>query len=90
LWLQPVIPSLTCSILVREMSLNFVPGSEVAQIYRALQAKENYYCNFGVNPDVVPLLKKGPMQVVGSDNEGEIRILELPDHPFFVATPSCA
>jgi CTP synthase (UTP-ammonia lyase) len=68
------------------MSLNFVPGSKVAQIYGAVQAKENYYCNFGVNPDVVPLLKKGPMQVVGSDNEGEIRILELPDHPFFVAT----
>jgi CTP synthase (UTP-ammonia lyase) len=68
------------------MNLTLVPGSKVAQVYGALQAKENYYCNFGVNPDVVPLLKKGPMQVVGSDKEGEIRILELRDHPFFVAT----
>jgi CTP synthase (UTP-ammonia lyase) len=68
------------------MSLTLVPGSKVAQIYGALQAKENYYCNFGENPEVVPPLKKVPMQVVGSDKEGEIRLLELRDHPFFVAT----
>ena len=80
------ISSLTCSLVGREMSLTFAPGSKVAQIYGALQATENYYCNFGVNPEVAPLLKKGPMQVVGSDKEGEIRILELRDHPFFVAT----
>jgi CTP synthase (UTP-ammonia lyase) len=80
------VSSLTCSLAGREMSLRFDPGSKVAQIYGALQVQENYYCNFGVNPDVVQLLKKGPMQFVGSDSEGEIRVLELPDHPFFVAT----
>jgi CTP synthase (UTP-ammonia lyase) len=66
--------------------LRFDPGSKVAQIYGAIQVQENYYCNFGVNPDVVQLLKKGTLQFVGSDSEGEIRVLELPDHPFFVGT----
>jgi CTP synthase (UTP-ammonia lyase) len=80
------VSSLTCSLAGREMSLRFDPGSKVAQIYGAIQVQENYYCNFGVNPDVVQLLKKGPMQFVGSDSEGEIRVLELPDHPFFVGT----
>ena len=47
---------------------------------------EQYYCNFGVNPDKVPLLRKGPLQITGSDAEGEVRVVELPDHPFFVGT----
>ena len=80
------ISSLACSLAGREMALSFVPGSKVVQIYGTLQATENYYCNFGVNPDVVSLLKNGPMQIVGSDSEGEIRVLELPNHPFFIAT----
>src|SRR3984893_264577 len=80
------ISSLTCSLAGREMNLNFATGSKVAGIYGALEAREQYYCNFGVNPDVVEFLKLGPMKIVGSDAEGEIRVLELPDHPFFVAT----
>jgi len=80
------ISSLTCSLVGREMVLRFVPGSKVSNIYGAVEARERYYCNFGVNLDVVPLLKQGPMNVVGSDDEGEIRVLELPDHPFFIAT----
>jgi CTP synthase (UTP-ammonia lyase) len=47
---------------------------------------ESYYCNFGVNPDRVPLLKSGPLKITGSDSEGEVRIIELPDHPFFIGT----
>ena len=80
------ISSLTCSLAGREMRLRFVAGSKVAGIYGALQATESYYCNFGVNPDVVPFLKQGPMRIVGSDPEGEVRVLELPEHPFFIAT----
>ena len=80
------ISALTCSLAGREMKLTFVPGSKVAEIYGGLQAAENYYCNFGVNPDVVPRFREGPMRIVGSDSEGEIRVLELPDHPFFIAT----
>jgi CTP synthase (UTP-ammonia lyase) len=81
-----LISSLTCSLAGREMRLSFAPDSKVAHIYGGLGATEQYYCNFGVNPDAVPLLKRGAMRFVGSDVEGEIRVLELPEHPFFVAT----
>jgi len=80
------ISSLACSLAGKEMNLRFVAGSRVAEIYGALEAKEHYYCNFGVNPDVVPLLEDGMLQIVGSDNEGAVRVLELPAHPFFMAT----
>jgi len=59
---------------------------QVARIYGATEAREQYYCNFGVNPDCVPLLCQGPLRVVGSDTEGEVRVVELPGHPFFIGT----
>ena len=75
-----------CSLVGREMSLTFAPGSQVAGIYGSLSATEEYYCNFGVNPGKVELLKSGPLRITGSDAEGEVRVIELPGHPFFLGT----
>jgi CTP synthase (UTP-ammonia lyase) len=80
------ISQLTCSLAGREMQLRFVPGSRVANIYGGVAAKEHYYCNFGVNPDCIHKLKQGPLEITGFDAEGEIRVIEYPDHPFFLAT----
>ena len=80
------ISALTCSLAGREMNLNFVEGSQVAEIYGENSAIEEYYCNFGVNPEKIELLKSGSLQITGSDVEGEIRVIELPNHPFFLAT----
>ncbi|PPK77457.1 glutamine amidotransferase class I [Methylobacter tundripaludum] len=80
------ISQLACSLAGREMQLSFEPGSRVAAIYGGLSAKEHYYCNFGVNPDCIDELKQGPLKVSGSDAEGEIRVIEHPDHPFFIGT----
>jgi len=68
------------------MTLSFAPNSLVATYYGALSATEKYYCNFGINPEFVPLLKTSDFGVVGSDAEGEIRVMELVGHPFYVGT----
>jgi CTP synthase (UTP-ammonia lyase) len=80
------ISHLACSLAGRELPLTFVPGSRIAAIYGAEAATEQYYCNFGVNPRFVPLFRSGPLRVSGSDAEGEIRVIELPEHPFFLGT----
>ena len=80
------ITQLACSLAGREMELTFSPGSRVAEIYSATSATEEYYCNFGVNPDYVSILQGGPLKITGSDSEGEIRVIELPGHPFFLGT----
>ncbi len=80
------ISELACSPAGREMIINLVEGSRAARLYGKLKVKEKYYCNFGVNPEYADLLKVAPVSVTGADSEGEIRIIELPDHPFFVAT----
>jgi CTP synthase (UTP-ammonia lyase) len=80
------ISRLACSLVGREMELLFQPDSQVARIYGAMQTRERYYCNFGVAPDTVELLKSGPLRIVGFDAEGEVRVIELPGHPFFIGT----
>ena len=80
------ISQLTCSLAGREMQLDFTSGSQVAAIYGAASAIESYYCNFGVNPARVNELKQGLLNFSGSDAEGELRVIEHPDHPFFIGT----
>ena len=80
------ITQLACSLAGREMELTFSSGSRVAEIYGGISAVEQYYCNFGVNPDYLSLLNSGPLKITGSDSEGEIRVIELPGHPFFLGT----
>src|SRR5262245_1221089 len=80
------ISKLECSLVGREMSLSFLPESVVARAYGTLTAIEEYYCNFGVNPEKIGILKNSPLRITGSDAEGEVRVIELPSHPFFVGT----
>jgi CTP synthase (UTP-ammonia lyase) len=80
------ITPLSCSLFGKEMNIEFVSGSNIAAIYGNTNVIENYYCNFGINPDVVKLFQDGPLQIVGSDSEGEIRVIEIPTHSFFVGT----
>jgi CTP synthase (UTP-ammonia lyase) len=80
------ICQLECALAGREMQLTFSSGSRVAEIYGATSATEEYYCNFGVNPNYISLLKSGPLKITGSDSEGEIRVIELPSHSFFLGT----
>lgn len=80
------ISQLACSLAGHEMQLQLVPGSRVASIYGGTTAVERYYCNFGVHPDRVAILRSGPLLIAGSDAEGEVRVVELPGHPFFIGT----
>jgi CTP synthase (UTP-ammonia lyase) len=80
------VTQLECSLVGRELRIALEPGSRVAVIYGATEAVEEYYCNFGVNPDKVVQLKAGDLRITGSDDEGEVRVVELPRHPFFIGT----
>lgn len=80
------ISQLECSLAGRALPLTFEADSRVAEIYGALTATEQYNCNFGINPEFIDVLKQGPMRITGADTEGEIRVIEWPDHPFFIGT----
>ena len=80
------ISRLNCSLAGREMKLTFTEGSKIAAIYKSLTAVEEYYCNFGVNPEYIHQLKSQSLKITGSDSEGEVRVIELTEHLFFIGT----
>jgi CTP synthase (UTP-ammonia lyase) len=80
------ISELSCSLAGRTMAVELLAGSRAAQFYGGTGASERYYCNFGLNPEHQRLLDEGGLRVVGVDQDGEARVLELPDRRFYVAT----
>ena len=47
---------------------------------------ETYRCNYGFDEKFIEELKRSDLKISGDDANKEIRILELINHPFFVAT----
>ena len=80
------ISRLACSLVRRTMNSCLEPDSLVARSYGRTKIQEQYHCNFGVNPDYEDVLRASALRVVGADDEGVMRVVELPDHPFFVGT----
>ena len=66
--------------------VRLLPGTVAARLYGVEAATEPYYCNYGVNAEYLERLEDGGLRVSGLGDEGEVRIVELPDHPFFLAT----
>jgi CTP synthase (UTP-ammonia lyase) len=80
------VTPLSCSLVGREMSLEFAPGSRVAAAYGRGEAVESYYCNFGVNPEYQDRLHESDFRIVGTDANDEPRILEIPQLRFFIGS----
>jgi CTP synthase (UTP-ammonia lyase) len=81
-----VITPLACSLVGQQHPVTIVPGSRAAALYGMASAVEDYYCNYGVNADYLPRLRQGGLSLSGIGEDGEVRIVELPGHPFFLAT----
>jgi len=80
------ISRLACSLVGRTMTIHLEPGSLLARLYGKPTAQEQYHCNFGVNPEYVNTLRSGALRIVASDDEGVVRAVELPGHPFLIGT----
>jgi CTP synthase (UTP-ammonia lyase) len=80
------ITPLSCSLAGKRMQVCVRPGTRAGAIYQSDQATEEYYCNFGLNPAYQEQLALAGLEISGTDDAGEARIVELPLHPFFVGT----
>jgi len=80
------ITPLSCSLVGKTMEVNIKPGSRAAAIYQSTWCTEKYYCNFGLNPEYQEQLQRAGLEISGVDHAGEARIMELPEHSFFMGT----
>ena len=60
--------------------------TKAAAIYRTTDIIEPFFCEYGLNPEYRALIEQHGLVVSGVGRDGEARVLELPDHPFFLAT----
>ncbi|NHM33570.1 glutamine amidotransferase-related protein [Neobacillus terrae] len=82
-----LVAPLTCSVSEKTHTFILTHGSKVADIYGDFEIVEQYgICNYGLNPEFAPLLEKAGMRIAGVDTDGETRIMQLINHPFFIGT----
>lgn len=81
-----VIAPLSCSLVEQRGIVRFEADSRIARAYGTLESDEGYHCNFGVNPDFSEALGDNTLRITAWDEAGDVRGVELPGHPFYVAT----
>lgn len=82
---QLIVP-LECSLMGHEEAVMVVPGTLAAKISGPGRRTERYHCSYGLNPDYLEALTDGGLRFSGFDDGGQVRIMELPGHPFFMGT----
>ena len=56
------------------------------KIYKKEKVKEKFNCKYGFNEAYHKEMNAQNLKIVGVDDNGDARIVELSDHRFFVAT----
>ena len=81
-----IISKLAGSLVGTTQAIKIIPGSHAYQAYRKEEVMEPFACNYGINPDFQDKIASGKLQITGVSSDGEIRIVELSDHRFYVGT----
>jgi CTP synthase (UTP-ammonia lyase) len=81
-----LISKLTCSLVGQEKNIRIVPGSQAHRIYRKNEATEIFACNYRLNESFEGQIQSKELRVSGYDEDGTVRMVELPGHPFFIST----
>jgi CTP synthase len=68
------------------LKIRIAADSLAFRIYQADMAEEPFNCNYELNPVYRETLEKTGLKISGLTSEGGIRIVELPDHDFFIVT----
>jgi len=83
---MPLIAGLQCKLVEKSAVINLQQGSRVYALYQQDSINEEYHCSYGVNPDYLSIFRDTDMCFTGFDADGEPRVLEVANHPFFIGT----
>ena len=80
------ITPLNCSLAGQTLTIDIQKNTLAHQVWNTTLIQEHYYCNYGLNPMYQAEIENSMLQISGWDNTKEPRIIELPQHPFFIGT----
>ncbi|MEN3615016.1 CTP synthase C-terminal region-related (seleno)protein [Plantactinospora sp. ZYX-F-223] len=81
-----LIEPLACSLAGHEGTVRIAAGSLAERVLGAGRSVERYQCSYGVNPSYLDVLRAHGLHLTGFDEAGDVRVAELPGHPFFLCT----
>ncbi|WP_112246916.1 CTP synthase C-terminal region-related (seleno)protein [Kribbella monticola] len=81
-----LIVALECSLDGHEGPIQVQPGTLAAELLGVERSVERYHCSYGLDSGRLDLLREHGLVFSGFDDSGDVRIAELPSHPFFLAT----
>jgi CTP synthase (UTP-ammonia lyase) len=81
-----VIVALECSLVGHEGAIAYEPGSLMQLIMGVDRSVERYHCSYGIDHAYIEALVDAGVRFSAHDDAGDVRALELPYHPFFLAT----
>ncbi|MEU5219935.1 gamma-glutamyl-gamma-aminobutyrate hydrolase family protein [Streptomyces sp. NPDC020807] len=81
-----VIAPLACSLVGHEGKVRLTPGSLAEESFGAERSTERYHCNFAPAVRHLDTFTAHGLRFTGEDEDGAVRVVELPSHPFFLAT----
>ncbi|WP_437072845.1 CTP synthase C-terminal region-related (seleno)protein [Streptomyces sp. enrichment culture] len=80
-----LIEPLACSLVGHQATVGIEPGSLAHRVIGAERTVERYHCAYGPSRHLDTLRAHG-LRLSGHDEDGNVRVAELPGHPFFLAT----
>lgn len=81
-----VISKLTYSLFGQAQTIKIMPGTLARQVYKKNETIEEFRCNYGLDKEYQDKIGDGELKIAGVDSNGEVRMVELSDHRFFIAT----
>ena len=81
-----LIRKLSCSLVGETQEIFIAPETFAFRLYGKKETFEKFQCSYGLNEDYKDELGNKGIKISGVDQSREVRIIELSDHRFFLAT----
>lgn len=83
---DPVVARLSCSLVGEERPVTAVAGTRVAELCGTEPFTGFHWCNYGLVPEREAALVAAGLVVSARAPDAGVEAVELPGHPFYVAT----
>jgi CTP synthase (UTP-ammonia lyase) len=83
---EPVVGRLACSLYGELRTVTPRPGTRFATICGSDPFDGFHYCGYGLDPSYVEPLERAGVVVGATAPDAGVEAIELPEHPFFLAT----
>jgi CTP synthase (UTP-ammonia lyase) len=83
---EAVVVPLACTLYGEARKVEPVPGTRFAEICGEEPFDGFHFCGFGLDPAVESRLEEAGVTLAARAPDAGVEAIELPDHPFFIAT----